>query len=488
MIAPFARLSLVLLLLAAPALAQTPGQAVLLNRVGNHVDGNSFARKDAAYLSAGPTVCGAAGLADGDYYFQITDPAATVLLSRDPVGERAVRVSGGILSAYLGSTRPAANNGPCGGLNVRLAPFATTPYPSGEYRLWLTRIQDYDPLGSYLFGFDPKRSKSEGFRVYARGPQTIVRGHKFFDHDGDGVWNPALDPLEVPVGGWRIDVLRNGVPSGTTFTDQDGMYVFVRDRDASVYEFREISPDGFINDATPGATWLATTAREGFATTAAEYAVGPEFGNVSYIVELVAGRTPTYWGNRDCNCENPSVGTGPDSVCGLAILREHDPAWRTALNTRNGMPVNLRNPVSNDNPSASIFQLNWPPQSFCGAYANWRGYVNKQDHDHAGFLLSREVAAAILNNTFGFMQGDVYIDRFQDGVLVSLADMLTGAIGLLSEPGAGLTGPNDPYQDLRMRMLGCINEFGTINNTGDPSSPQVVFTRGNEPMSFASPY
>jgi hypothetical protein len=374
-------------------------------------------------------------------------------------------------------------------LNVRLAPFADTPYPSGEYTLWLTRVGDYDPLGSHLFGFDPARSKSESFRVHADGLQSIVRGHKFYDHDGDAVWNPTVDPLEVPVGGWRVEVLRNGVSNGFTFTDQDGRYVFIRDRDNSVYEFREVSPDGFINDSTPGATWLATTPIAGYATASAENVAGPEFGNLRYEVEYVAGRPPTFWGSQGCNCESQNIGTGPDTPCGVQILQLNDPAWRHVLNTRNGLPVNLRRPVSNDNPNASIFTLMLPPpQSFCGAYAQLRGFVRSQPHDHAGYLLSREVASTLLSNTFGFMQGDVYIDRFQDGVLVSLDDMLTGAIGLLSETGAGLTGPNDPYQDLRARMLACINEFGTINNTGDPSSPQVVFTRGEGPGAFMTPY
>ena len=162
--------------------------------------------------------------------------------------------------------------------------------------------------------------------------------------------------------------------------------------------------------------------------------------------------------------------------------------WREALNTWHGLPVNLRNPVSNDNPHASIFTLRPPPQSFCGAFANWKSFANKTSHDHAGYLLSREVAAAILNNTCGFMQGDVLIDRRQDGVLVSFDDMLAGVIGLLSEVGAGLTGPDDPYQDLRMHMIMCTNEFGTINNTGDPSSPQIVYQRSPSPGFFQVPY
>ena len=460
--------------LAAPALAQTPGSVFVLNRVGGHVEGNAYARKDAVYLSGGPgTSCFAAGLADGDYCFQLTDPAGTVLLTPDAIVDRSVRVINGRMSAYLGTSRPAANVGPCGALNVRLAPFVTTPYPSGEYKIWFTRIADYDPNGSQLFGFDPARSKSDNFRVSAVGPQAIVSGTTYYDHDESGVWNPAVDPLEVAIGGWRVDLLRDGVLDGTTFTDQDGRYLFVRDRDASSWEVREQSPNGFVNDGTPGATWLATTALSGVVVTTAEYVPGPVFGNVRYELVPSAGRSVEFWSQN-----------GP----GRDMLLASDPLWRSALNSYDGLPVNLRRPVSNDNPNASIFTVRPPPHAFNGVWANWKSYVQKEPHDHAGFLLSRQVAATLLNNAVGFMQGDILVDRFQDGVLVSLDTMLTGAIGLLSETGAGSTGPNDPYQDLRMRMIMCTNEFGSINNTGDPAAPQVVFTRSREAGMIAAPY
>jgi hypothetical protein len=54
--------------------------------------------------------------------------------------------------------------------------------------------------------------------------------------------------------------------------------------------------------------------------------------------------------------------------------------------------------------------------------------------------------------------------------------------------GAGLTGPNDPFQDLRQMMLMCTNEFGSINNTGDPAAPQVVYSRAQSPSFFETPY
>jgi len=474
MISTFLRL-LPLLLLSVPLRAEVPGATFALNRQGNHLEGNAFPRKDGVYFSGGPRgACTAPGLASGIWCFQVTDPAGTVLLTTDPIAQRCIRVAGGVFVEYLGTTRPASAVGPCGALNVRLAPFAPTPYPIGEYKIWLTRIEDYDSLGSNLFGFDPALSKSDNFRVNTQGPQTIFRGHKFFDHDENSVWNTTLDPLDAAIGGWRVELRRDGALEGVTYTDQDGWYQFIRDRDGSTWEIREISPNGFVNDGTPGATWLATTPITGNASATAEYVAGPEFGNVRYELTAGVGRPVDFWSEQN--------GPGKD------VLEACDPDWRSALNTYNGIPVNLRNPVSNDNPNPSIFRVRLPPQSFDGAFAGWKSFAEKTSHDHAGFLLSREVGAVLLNNSCGFMQGDILIDRNNDGVLVTLDSMLIGVIGLLSEVGAGLTGPNDPYQDLRMRMQMCTNEFGSINNTGSPSAPQIIYTRSQEAGFFASPY
>ncbi|MBL8860411.1 MAG: hypothetical protein JNK02_00220 [Planctomycetes bacterium] len=467
------------LVFAAPALAQAQGATVVLDRFGQHVDGNSFLRRDGVYLSGGPReACAAPGLQDGVWCFQITDPQGTTLLSPDPLTERCVLVVGGVFAQYLGTTRVAETNAPCGALNVRLAPFAPTPYPSREYKVWLTRLEDYDPLGVRIFGFDPARSKSDNFRVAVAGPQSILRGRAFFDEDTNGAWNHATSALEVPLGGWRVEVRRDGSLDGVTYTDQDGWYTFVRDRDGASYSIRQLSPNGFVNEGTPGATWLATTPLLGTTVATGERVAGPDFGSVSYQLTPFVGRTVGDWAD----------GYDQGGSSSAAILLACDPLWRTALTTRNGAPVNLRRAVSNDNPNASIFTLRPPPQAFNGAFANWRAYANSNPRDHAGFLLSREVAATILNNTCGAMPGDVLIDRFQDGVLVPLSVMLDGAIGLLSQVGAGLTGPNDPYQDLRHMMIMCTNEFGSINNTGDPSSPQVVYSRTQSPAFFESPY
>lgn len=478
-----------------PAAAQTPGAAAVLNRFAERSDGNAFVRKDGAYLSAGRgTNCSAASLADGIYCFELTDPAGTVLLTTDPIVERSVRVKSGRMVEYLGTTRIFSPKGPCEGGLLRLVPYDTTPFGDGLYKLWLTRIEDYDPNGSHLFGFDPAKSKSDDFRVISSGAQTIVRGHVFFDPDRNGAWNTG----EVALGGWRVELFENGVLDGLTFSDVDGRFQFIRDRDGATYDVRSIAPGGFVNDAVPGATWLATNARTGLVATSAEIVPAPEFGNAAFELQPLAGQPTSFWISTCSHEDDDDQGDDDDDdhdhhhdcgcpPTGRSTLEECDPNWRAALTTFHGGPVSLRRSVSSDNPNVSIYCPN-PNSSFTSAFKKWKRYVTMPERDHAGFLLSREVAAALLNTSCGAMDGTIYVDRFQDGVLVSLDEMFTGAIGLLNETGAGLTGPNDPFQDLRHRMQMCTNEFRTINNTADPNAPQIVYRQAGQPTFYFSPY
>jgi hypothetical protein len=474
-------LLLVFLGSSAPHLhAQEPGAIYVTDRFGDHVEGNTFSRPGSIYLVGGPAAglpCGSHGLADGDYFFELTDLEGTQLLSPDPLADRRVHVLGGVIASYLGTTHLAGGTGPCGATYLRLFPFTVSPM-TGEYKIWLTRVADYDPSGAGLFGFLPAKSKSETFELRSSGaavPQALIRGRVFYDFDQNGLWNPLTQPLEVPIGGWRVELLQDGILQDVTYTDEDGGYTFIAVRDGASRTLREKAPGGFVGDGISGAVWVSTTPRSASVVTSSEQVAGPAFGDVQFELAPGSGRTVEFWS------------TGGD-FAGVPLLLPNDPDWRVALNEHGGLPVALRTPVSNDNPVVSIFTLRLPPQSFSGAFANWKSYVNRTSHDHAGFLLSRQVAAAILNNRFGFMQGSILIDRFHNGVLVPFEDMLAGAIGLLSQVGAGLTGPNDPYQALRASMIACTNEFSSLNNTGDLSAPQVVYTRSVSFASFSVPY
>src|SRR5438067_70018 len=64
-------------------------------RDGTDVNANSYALSSDVYLSGGPQNRNSAGLPDGTYYFQVTDPSGKTLLSTDSALCRQLRVSGG---------------------------------------------------------------------------------------------------------------------------------------------------------------------------------------------------------------------------------------------------------------------------------------------------------------------------------------------------------------------------------------------------------
>src|SRR5215472_9219196 len=71
---------------------------------GSEVNVNQYASKDQVYLDGGPgpgAPTTAAGLPDGTYYFQVTDPSGKTLLSTDAIACREVTVSGGVITGVV---------------------------------------------------------------------------------------------------------------------------------------------------------------------------------------------------------------------------------------------------------------------------------------------------------------------------------------------------------------------------------------------------
>src|SRR5712671_4822424 len=84
------------LLLAGTANANVAGAIFTTNSTGTKVNGNLYANKTAVYLNGGPQNTNDPGLVpDGTYYFQVTDPSGSVLLSADDISCRQVIVQNG---------------------------------------------------------------------------------------------------------------------------------------------------------------------------------------------------------------------------------------------------------------------------------------------------------------------------------------------------------------------------------------------------------
>ena len=109
---------------ATPAGASAPTGAIFTTLVnGTRVNVNQYAAKPDVYLDGGPgpgAPATAAGLDDGTYVFQVTDPSGKTLLSQDAAQCREFTVAGGIITGVVNT-----------GCRTRRATMSTTtPSPS----------------------------------------------------------------------------------------------------------------------------------------------------------------------------------------------------------------------------------------------------------------------------------------------------------------------------------------------------------------------
>ena len=167
-----------------------PGAIFTTTVDGSIVNANLYDSKCAVYLDGGPgpnAPANAAGLPDGEYYFQVTDPSGDVLLSTDPVSNRRFLVAGGVIVAYTGDgsgpihpTGTDQDHPELGATTIRIAndscpsDFLDTPNNGGVYKVWATPVGDFvgdasqvdNDCGSGCFhGFVASQSKTDNFKV-----------------------------------------------------------------------------------------------------------------------------------------------------------------------------------------------------------------------------------------------------------------------------------------------------------------------------------
>lgn len=199
---------------------QLSGAIFTTDITGAVVNQNIYSAKcgpSGVYLDGGPgptAPATAAGLPDGDYYFQVTDPSGKTLLSTDAVQFRVLTVSGGLITSA--STHPTfVDSGGSGGVTVELCPFNDTPNNGGVYKAWVTPVGQFlgdptkvdNPCGNGCFhGFVPAFSKVDNFKVKgAAAGVACMSVSKFIDANGNGIREPALG--EIHFGGWGFIVI-----------------------------------------------------------------------------------------------------------------------------------------------------------------------------------------------------------------------------------------------------------------------------------------
>lgn len=199
---------------------------------GSAVNANLYDSKCAVYLDGGPgphAPAHAAGLADGEYYFQVTDPSGKTLLSTDPVSNRRFRVSQGVIVAYTGTGGLAHPTGidrdhpELGAITIRLAntscpsDFLNTSNDGGAYKAWATPVSDFagDPAkvdndcgrGCY-HGFVPSKSKTDNFKARPEAPTFCLTLQVQFN--------------SAPAANWQVNVTDTQGVTNPYYTDTAG--------------------------------------------------------------------------------------------------------------------------------------------------------------------------------------------------------------------------------------------------------------------------
>jgi len=248
------------------------------------------------YLDGGPHHGGNAGLPDGSYYVQVTNPNGSDVLGKSVTA--AATVSGGeFVQCY--KLWDILYSGSSGFITIG---YDDTTNTGGIYKVWVSQ----DPA------FGPSASKTDNFKVRGAGPPeepTWLHVIKFYDANANGVNDDAQ-----LITGWKINIHDDA--SWDRFTPVD----------------IQLTPDTYwVTEYLPVETnWMPT---KPFPLAPVEVVLASgddktvEFGNL--CLGPGGGLSKGFWGNKN----------------GQALFGADDLAQMVALNLRNGNGTAF-NPVS----------------------------------------------------------------------------------------------------------------------------------------------
>jgi hypothetical protein len=257
------------------------GAIFTTNSLCNGTNVNIFAAKADVYVDGGPTHSGAAGLPDGDYYIQVTEPNGTLLgTSVGSPNPTPVHVVGGEFAVCY-----QLNDVVYLPTDLTTKGYNTTSNGGGEYKVWVSASSTF-PGGE---------TKTDNFKVIPDGGE-IASGQldviKFYDANANG-----LNDDNQLITGWQVRV-------------QDGIDL-IRYTPVSLI----VSPDQYtITESAPlESNWLHTTPNPVVSDLAAGAHITVEFGNV--CVGAGGGKTLGFWSNKN----GAKIIAGPPSLLAAVL-------------------------------------------------------------------------------------------------------------------------------------------------------------------------
>ena len=302
-----------------------------------------------------------------------------------------------------------------------------------------------------------------GVTFNAGGLTTSIRGRVFADYNANGAFDESEG--ELPLEGWKVR-LESTCGTSEVFSDADGFYEVLRDRDGLEHVVTSIAPPpGYVLEVVPG-RWLATVENPVVVVADVEE-VTVDFG-AAFLTNTFG---PTY-----------TAGIGYWHNAGEPLLAACDPLWREVLND-----LCLRTNQTQADPALEaetlfLIDLQAP---FADEFQRLADYLTGATHGVLAYNLSKQFAATNLNYSCGPLAGEtVFVDRFGTGELFSLEDMIAQTRELLCMPCAANSGPGgDEY--CRELIMNCLTEWEGLNSDG---SRTYTVSRDPGEYFFISPY
>jgi hypothetical protein len=393
--------SLLLLTVSSPALAAGVSGAIFTTDgptcSGTNV--NIFGDRADVYLDGGPTHAGAAGLPDGEYYVQVTEPDGTLLGTSVGSGDDTpVIVSGGEFATCYQLTAiliQASDSQPG---------YDDTSNGGGEYKVWISTVSTFDNALTKTDIFKVKTGEGGG-----EPPEATLNVIKFYDANANGIND---DGAQNAITGWKVRI-----QDGIDFIRYTPVTMVVEPDTYTVTEFMPIQTN-----------WISTTTNPVNVTLADGDDTTVEFGNL--CVGAGGGLTLGFWSNRN--------GQALIGSTDLQMLRD----------------LNLIQPKSGS-PFWQVFDPTTNVQ-----VKNW---LLSATATNMAYMLSAQLAAMELNVFNGFVNGSslIYAPGTTSANALGFASvnavMAEANASLLANPYTVAAGATRTYQEALKNALDRAN-------------------------------
>ena len=414
-----------------------PGAIFTTDSTCTEVNQNIFDNKEDVYVDGGPAHPGAAGLPDGSYCVQVTDPSGATVLGKSDPGAVTV-VDGEFVQCYqLTSILKTGSSG------FTVPGYDDTPNPGGEYKVWVSTDCDFINNSTKTDNFqvnntNPTPTPTPSATPTATpSPTPCPKGEvcvtTFYDANVNGI----QDNGEQEITGWEFRVFGH---NNLHLWKQTPRCAYVLAGDYAVIERHP-------NELN----WIHNTATEVEFDVDTGYTENVTFGNV--CVGAGGGFTLAYWSNRN----------------GQQLETRNDFAALTALNLVTGQGT---------------------AQDFTGTLTQSKTLLNQfllgANTTNMANMLSAELATMKLNVVHGFVNGSALV--YAPGLstcgtvtglnslgFISINDLMTAANqSLLDHP---LTQAGSPDRACQETLKNALNDAN--NNKSFVQSSPCPFSFGD---------